>query len=182
MVEIITSSEIHHFQGKDPDEQFQFYFRQHWIRLLWPFCRTILWSILLFVLGYFVFVRFGIPDPVLRHATIIGFGIMFFFVQWGFLLRFYIYFLYVIVVTDRKVHRIKKTLFSVDDHQSLDIWSFQDIHKTQHGIIQNIFGYGSLTLESQDTELRIHFVPRIADIYGKMLHLREMGRVVKPGS
>lgn len=52
----------------------------------------------------------------------------------------------------------------------------QDINKCQHGIIQNLFGFGSLILEAQDTTLRLHFVPNVNKKYVHLMHLRERAR------
>lgn len=162
------------FQGREQDEVFQFYFRQHWIRLLKPFLRTLGLTTVLVLLGYLLLVPFAIDERAYRHAPILVLSFLILVVQWEFLLRLYAYFLYVIVVTDRKVHRIKKTLFSFDDHQSLDMASLQDVHKWQHGPIQNLLGFGTLVLEAQNTTLRIHFTPRAAEMYNRLLHLKDM--------
>ncbi len=160
------------FQGQDPQEVFSFYFRQHWIRMAWPSTRMLLWTAALLLFGYFLFFFIGVEDAFLRHSMLVVFVIIVAITQWEFMMRFYMRFLYVIIVTDRKIHRIKKTLFSIDDHQCLDLATIQDLHKKQHGLVQNLFGYGSLILEAQDTELRIHFVPKINAIYNRLLQAR----------
>lgn len=164
------------FQGSDEHEHFQFYFRQHWIRLLKPFVITVLWTVCIVAAGYMMFFRLEVTDPQTRHGLLIGLFVVFAAVHLSFLRRLYTYFLYVIIVTDRRVHRIKKTLFATDDHQSMDLWMFQDIDKWQHGPIQNLLGFGSLIMEAQDTTLKLHFVPRIAKIYDKISHLKEEAR------
>ncbi len=165
-----------HFQGRDVHEHFQFYFRQHWIRLLKPFVVTLLWSIIIAASCAFIFFRLGVKDSASRHGILVTCFAIFTAIHLSFLLRFYTYFLYVIVITDKRVHRIKKTLFSVDDHQTIDLWTFQDIHKWQHGPIQNLLGFGSLIMEAQETILKVHFVPRIGRIYARLSHLREAAR------
>lgn len=164
------------FQGKADSEHFEFYFRQHWIRLVAPLVRMLTGTVVLAGTGYVMFFVLTVPDDASRHGLLIALLLLFMLLQLSFLHRFYIYFLYVIVVTDRRVHRIKKTLFSIDDHQTIDIWTFQDIDKLQRGPIQNLFGFGSLTLESQNTTLTIHFVPRINKIQKRISHLRELAR------
>lgn len=164
------------FQGKDPEERFAFYFRQHWIRLVWPVLQMTFWSAALLTAGYVIFYHLTVQDSTTRHGILLALFLIFASIHIRFLVRIYTYFLYVIIMTDRKVHRIKKTLFSIDDHQSIDIWTFQDVQKQQHGFLQNIFGYGSLILEAQDTELRLHFVPRIAVIHHKLSQIRERAR------
>lgn len=170
------------FQGKDPGETFQFYFRQHWIRLLPSFCRMLGGMLLTFGLGYVLFITVGITDPFARRLILLILLTTFILTQLEFLLRFYRYFLYVIIVTDKRVHRIKKTLITTDEHETMDLWMLQDIDKRQRGIIQNLFGFGSLTLDAQDSELRIHFTPRIAEKYRVIASLRERARWQMPGS
>lgn len=160
------------FQGMDSREQFRFYFRQHWIRLMWPFFRMLGWTI--FVGVGLVFFAYG-DDPVTRRAGAIVMLALFLVTQGSFLVRFYRHFLYVIIVSDRKIHRIKKTFLAVDDHQSIDLLSMQDMHKSQHGPVQNIFGFGTLTLEAQESVLKIHFVPKITRQYEAILGMQKGG-------
>lgn len=118
-----------------------------------------------------------IPDPNTRRLFLITMSLLLFVSHAEFLMCFYRYFLYIIIITDKKVHRIKKTLLAIDDHQSVDLWMLQDIYKCQHGIIQNFLRYGSLILEAQDTVVRIHFVPNIAKRYGHLIQMRETARM-----
>lgn len=164
------------FQGKDEREVLQFYFRQHWIRLVVPCLSMVLWTAAIIVAGYAALVHIGIDDAFTRHGILIGLFLCFAFVQWKFLVRFYAYALYVIIVTDTRVHRIKKTLLTYNDHQTIDIGTLQDISKSQHGIIQYFFNYGTIFLEAQDTILKLHFIPRIDRIHEKLSHVRELAR------
>jgi len=86
--------------------------------------------------------------------------------------------MYIIVVTDRKIHRIKKTLLAVNDHQTIDLWVLQDIFKSQHGLVQNLFGFGTLIMEAQETQLRLHFIPGVQDKYLAIMKLREQARAM----
>ncbi|MFH0770833.1 MAG: hypothetical protein V1926_05685 [Candidatus Peregrinibacteria bacterium] len=170
------------FQGKDPGETFQFYFHQHWIRLLLPFVKLIVWNILIFVIGALIFATPTIADINTRRIILIFMTLFFLIAHFEFLVRFYRYFLKFFVVTDRKIHRIKKSLIAVDDHQSIDLWVLQDINKLQHGIIQNILKFGSLELEAQETIMRIHFIPKIAEKYERIMRLREQAREFSAGA
>lgn len=164
------------FQGKHSEEHVQFYFRQHWIRLVWPLAKVTFVSLLLIAVGYYLLIELTPEDDAMRKTLLITLVVLFLIAQFEFLHKFYRYFLYVIVVTDKKIHRIKKTLLVFDDHQSVDLWMLQDIHRSQHGPIQNLFGFGTLTMEAQDSVLRVHFVPRIGRKYERMMHLREHAR------
>ncbi len=167
------------FPGKDKGEEFQFYFRQHWIRLWWPFCKVIGWTAVIIVGAMIASATFGDPSTAnMRHAFLLILGLLFLSVQFSFLASFYKYFLYVIIITDKKVHRIKKTLLLTDDHQSIDLWTLEDITKNQHGIIQNLFGFGTLVLVMQTQDaLRIHFTPFISIKHEMIMRLRENARL-----
>jgi len=164
------------FQGKDREESYQFYYHQHWIRLLWPVFRLIIWNTLLISVAITMLSLPSFDDVLTRRTILILLTTFALLSHFEFLVRFYNYLLNVIVVTDKRVHRIKKTLLTLDDHESTDLWVLQDIDKHQHGIIQNIFGYGSLILQAQDTEVRIHFTPRISEKYEFITRLREQAR------
>lgn len=153
----------------------QFYFRQHWIRLMHPLLRMFLWLFALFI-AFLLTLQIDSPEQeAIRRTTIILLSFFLLFSQFEFLNAFYRHFLYMIVVTNRKLHRIKKTLFTIDEHQSVELSTLQDVHKAQHGIVQNLLGFGSLTIEAQETVLCIHFVPRIEQKYNQLLHLRGAG-------
>ncbi len=166
------------FPGKDRGEEFQFYFRQHWIRLWWPFRRLVVWTLLIGIGLILTNTTFSSPDDGnMRHVALIILCIAFLYTQLSFLSSFYKYFLYVIIVTDKKVHRIKKTLMTVDDHQSIDLWTLEDITKNQHGIVQNMLGFGTLVLVMQTQDaLRIHFTPFISTKHEMVMRLRENAR------
>lgn len=180
---------IHHiagaditFQGKDPEEKFMFFFRQHWIRLLRPLVRMLLEAAGIILAFYLTLGPMRPDDPTLLHAIVLLLCVLFWGTQLEFLVRFYRHFLYVAVVTNRKIHRIKKTFLTVDDHETIDLQALQDIRKAQHGPIQNMFGFGSLILEAQNTKLKLHFVPRIGRTYNQLMTLRERVRETHPSS
>lgn len=164
------------FQSKDEDELFQFYFHQHWIRLFWPILRLLAWNVLLFTVGLTMLLAPTFSEGLTRRTILILLTFFLLLSHFEFLIRFYHYLLYVIVVSDKRIHRIKKTLLTLDDHQSTDLWVLQDINKRQHGLVQNLLGYGSIILEAQDTEVRIHFTPRITEKYQWITRLRELAR------
>ncbi|HLC76152.1 MAG TPA: hypothetical protein VJB82_03515 [Candidatus Peribacterales bacterium] len=164
------------FEGQHADEELHFYCYQHSIRLLWPLTKLVAWNVLIAGLGYLTFVPVPIEDPLTRRALLTLFTVFFLFAHIEFLARFYRYFLYVIVATDRKIHRIKKTLLLIDDHQSIDLSMLQDMMKSQHSIIQKLFGFGTITLEAQDSMMRLHFMPHIHETYEMLMHLREVAR------
>jgi len=164
------------FQGRHANEEFHLYCHQHWIRILWPFTKLIGWNVLIIGLSYLTFFPAMIDDSMTRRMILTLLTVFFLFAHIEFLARFYCYFLYVVVATDRKIHRIKKTLLLIDDHQSIDLAMLQDMSKSQHSIIQKFFGFGTIILEAQETMMRIHFMPHIHETYDRLIQIREIAR------
>ena len=159
------------FQGKDPGEEFQFFFHQHWIRLVRPFSLMMVASLLIVAAASILMNPAVITDATSRRGVLLILSVLFLLLQFQFLAAFYRYFLHLIIVTDKKLHKIKKTLVTHDDHQNIDLLNLQTIDKQQHGIVQNVFGFGTLKLEARETQMRVHFVPHIKKIYEIVMHL-----------
>lgn len=123
-----------------------------------------------------MFYQVGITSDFARRSLLILLNLGFCITNIEFLHQFYRYFLYIIIVTDKKIHRIKKTLLCTNDHQSIDLWMIQDIDRSQHGLLQNLLKFGSMRLEAQETVVRLHFIPRVAKKYEELLRLKEMAR------
>lgn len=161
--------------GVDPGETFRFAFRRHWLRVARYVLFVVSWTLvfLLFALAWRVL---PIDDPLLRRAIAVILSLFFLIPHIVFLAKIYKHFLSIVVVTDKKIHHFQRTLLTVDSHKSVDLWVLQDIDKTQRGIIQNLFGFGNLRLEAQNSQISIYFVPHIDDTYNKIVGLREEAR------
>jgi hypothetical protein len=167
------------FPGMGPGERFHFYYRQHWMRLARMFQAVVAGTA---AYGACLWLASGMPDGDTRRLLVAFASATFLFLQLGILARFYRYFLYVIVVTDSKVYRIKKTLVAVDDRQTIDLWNLSDVTMNQHGIFQNVFGFGTLILHGNE-QLKIHFTPRIREKLHVISMLRAQARAtaIRPG-
>jgi hypothetical protein len=163
------------FPGKDPVEEFRFYFRRHWIHPARSVGYLILWMIMFGLITYASGVSV-MEDQFSRRATIAGLCVFMLIPHFVFLSKIYKHFLSIVILTDRKIHRFKRTLIAVDRHESVDLIVIQDINKSQRGIVQNMLGFGTLILEAPNTQLRIHFVPHINEVYENIVRLRELAR------
>lgn len=166
------------FEGKDPDEVFQFYFRQHWIRLVIPIGRMVLLTGV--IMTEAVIVPTVTSNSISRQIVALLLTCLLLAVQFDLLARFYHRFLTVYVVTDRKVHRIRKTLLLRDEHESIDLAALQNIHASQIGFLQNVLGFGTIRLEAQYTEMLIPFTPHVQRCHIRLLSLRERAREFTP--
>lgn len=160
------------FPGKHPGEQLQFFYRQHWLRLTRTFWLTVAGTVLY---GFALWLIVELPEDDTRRLLLTIATWSYMFLQLVILARIYRYFLYVIVITDQKIYRIKKTLVAVDDRQTIDLWSLSDVTMHQHGLFQNLFGFGTLVLHGNET-LKIHFTPRLRDKLHRISVLRSQAR------
>ena len=164
------------FQGKHSMEKFQFYFYQHWIRLGWPLLKLVGRDALIISIFVITLISIGVADDFNRRIALAIFSLIFILSHMEFLKRVYCYFLRVTIVTDRRVHRIHKSLLFIDDHQSVDLWMLQDVYRKQHSLFENILGYGIIVLDAQDTHIQLYYVPRIITIGERIMALREQAR------
>lgn len=164
------------FPGKDVEEHFVFFFRQHWVRLVPRLARIVLQTLVIIGVAWISFVAVGLDNESTDHVLGIILLFAFLITQFELLIVIYRYFMRITIFTDRKVHRIKKTLLLIDEHQSIDLWVLQDIRKNQHGMFQRLLGYGTLVLDAQDTQVRLHFVPQVQKKADILLQLRERAR------
>lgn len=160
------------FTGMNPGERLQFFYRQHWMRLA-RMIQTLVAGTLVYAAALWMVA--GIPEDDNRRTLLVLASAAYGVLQLVLLARFYRHFLYVIVVTDARVYRVKKTLLTVDDRQSIDLWSLGDVTVQQHGPIQNMLGFGTLVLHGGE-ELKIHFTPRIREQLHRISMLRVNAR------
>lgn len=160
------------FPGMNPEEHFQFYYRQHWIRLM-RMVQTFLVGTVIYAAALWLVA--DVPEADTRRLLLSIASWAYLVLQLMLLARFYRYFLYVIIVTDAKVYRIKKTLVAVDDRQTIDLWSLSDVTMNQHGLFQNLFGFGTLILHGNE-QLKIHFTPKIREKLHRLSVLRAQAR------
>lgn len=178
MVTIPQPASAISFPGQESGEVFQFYFHQHWMRLRRT-AQILIVGVALYAAALWLLV--SMPEDGTRQMLLVSVTTAFLFLHFFLLARFYTYFLYVIVVTDQKVHRIKKTLIAMNDRQSIDFWSLSDITKQQHGIVQNLFGFGTVVLHGNE-QLKIHFTPHIREQVERLAMLRAQarGKMIRP--
>jgi hypothetical protein len=163
------------FPGKEPEERFRFYFRQHWIRLIPSIFRAIGWTLLIFFASAMNLIGLPLIDAT-RHFILVPLTIFFVLFQMHLMRRWYEYFLHVIIVTDIKIHRFKTRFLLMENEWSVDIPSIRDIRRVQRGPVQVILGYGSITLDSAQGELELHFTPQLRKIHEAIIVQREENR------
>lgn len=163
------------FPGKEPNEVFRFYFRQHWVRLTPPMAKAAGWTLFLFFASATNYIGFPLDDTT-RRFVLVPLTIFFVFFQMELMRRWYEYFLHIIIVTDLKIHRFKRRFLLLENERSVDIPTIRDINREQRGPFQAFMGYGSLILDTPQGELTVHFVPALSKMHDALVVQRDEKR------
>jgi len=150
------------FKGQLKYEQFQFFFRKHWVKFIKP-------------------ILFSIPVGLLVLVILVILGRLTLFVDYIFVRAFYVYFtLFIsvgffllaslqmvnfyfdmVIVTDTRILIVRKTCFLKNNSDAIDLTKIQDIAVVSHGILRNYLKYGKLiiTLSTSAPPIVIGYVP-----------------------
>lgn len=157
-----TPTEEYDFKGQLKYENYQFFFRKHWVHFLKPLFLMIPVFLLIFIilLGLgrlalmidLLFVR--VLYIVIANITTIIF-LTIFFLQ---IINFYFD---LVIVTDCRIIIARKTVFLKNNSDAIDLTKIQDIAVEAHGILRNYLRYGKLviTLSTSAPPVAINYVP-----------------------
>ncbi len=156
------------FKGQLDDERVVCVFRRHWIGLL-PHLLSIP---LLFFVIFLVF--YNLPNLMreingMDFLLVLGMLVLHGFIHRQFLIIFK-YYLQTVVLTDRRVVIVEKSVYFKDLKTSIDLVNIQDIQKHQAGFLETFFDYGSLVfmLSGSGSSMTIDLVPRPEYQYKKI--------------
>lgn len=175
------TSPTKNFKGQLDDEVVVCVFRRHWIRVL-PHLLSIPLLILVLLLIFFNLPFF--MGATIGVATLFVFGltVLHIFLHRQFLSVFR-YYLQTVVLTNRRVVLVEKSVFFRDFKTSIDLANIQDLQKNQSGLLQTFFNYGSLVfmLSGSSSSMMIDLVPRPEYQYKKINEVK-LGLQTRGGS
>ncbi len=157
-----------HFKGQLEGELVICVFRKHWISIL----PTLVSMPGILVVLFLIFANLPLlvsQGHWMAYLMVFALGALHAVIHRQFLTVFY-YYLNTVIVTDRRVVLIDKSVFFKDSKTSIDLVNVQDIQKHQVGIFQNFLNYGSLTftLSGSGGPSVIDLVPRPEYQYKKI--------------
>jgi hypothetical protein len=150
------------FKGQLKYENFQFFFRKHWVHFLKPFFLMIPVFLLIFIillglgrLSLMVNLTFIRVFYVLFAIVVTIVFLTIFFLQ---IMNFYFD---LVIVTDCRIVIAQKTIFLRNNSDAIDLTKIQDIAVEAHGILRNYLRYGKLviTLSTSAPPIAIGYVP-----------------------
>lgn len=151
------------FKGQQKNEFVHSFCRKHWIVLVPHLIGAI------FIIGLpVIFLLFTPRDAILSLVSPITYriiaGLVFIGMTYFFhclFIRFFNYYLQVIIITNFRVVQLDQTLFFNRNRDSIDIPEIQDIVIQQSGIFKTVLNYGELiiTLSSAHSSKMLTCVP-----------------------
>ena len=166
-----------YFPGQHPDEQFLFFFRKHWVELLYPLGRFFIEQFLVFLFVFFMIFKGAslVHTPGGIIAVIVAIGALALSVI-TFWVRVFNYFLRMVIVTDYRIIDVKQKLFVTDDEDVIDLREIQDLKGEIHGLFNNIIGCGMMTfvLTASSMTKVLHNVSRTREMVKRMSEVREI--------
>ena len=157
-----------HFKGQLDGEVVICVFRKHWIAVL----PTLFSMPGIFVVLFLIFMNLPLlvnQGHWMAYLMVFALGALHALIHRQFLTIFH-YYLNTVILTDRRVVLIDKSVFFKDSKTSIDLVNVQDIQKHQDGIFQNALNYGSLhfMLSGSGSPSVIDLVPRPEYQYKKI--------------
>jgi hypothetical protein len=160
------------FPGKEPTETVVRVWREHGIRLIVPLVSAAGWTLLTIASWTLPFQDPPLDEPA-RHLIAVLLSAIFLYFHFRLAARVYKHFLRAIILTDKKIHYVQKTLLTRDDARAIELPILLNVRKHQRGFLQNMLGYGTLILETPETSLSIHHVPRVAEALSLLMQKRD---------
>ena len=159
---LFMDKEQHDFKGQLKYENFQFFFRRHWVHFLQPVFMNLPVGLLIVVIFFFLGQLVLMVDYTFVRALYVHFTLI---TTIGYILLTFLqvinFYFDLCIVTDTRIIIVKKTVFLKNNSDAIDLTKIQDIAVESHGILRNYLRYGKLiiTLSTSAPPIRINYVP-----------------------
>jgi len=160
------------FSGMHSDEKVVFFFRHHFINTLLKLLRFILvWVPVLLV--FFTFFIVGLRESTERKILLVLFSVGIFFIVHGGFLIILDGFLDAVIITNKRVIHLKKSIFLNELSDETKFENIQNITAEKKGFMRNLLKYGSITFYLYNKQNRIDFIHRPVRQFNRIARIRE---------
>lgn len=166
-----------YFKGQTKHEEVLCFTRKHWV-LIVPY---IVVFIILILCVALIFSYVGIPeaksylggDTYIVIMTIGVFSIT--FLLHHIFIKIFNYYLKVFIITNTRVIELNKTLYFVDDRDTIDLSDIQDLSMQKEGIMHTILDYGQLRIiiASLSKEKLVKYIPNPDYYFRKIVKTKQ---------
>lgn len=158
---IIASNKDRHFRGQAHEEEVLAFCRKHWTSLFHEFFLFIFILVLIVLFALYFRAISEVFTPGLLHLLMLVVGTILTYYVHRFFLVLLKHYLTVIIITDQRVLSITRSLYFVNEKESVDLSTMRDVHKYQSGFLENMFNFGDLkiTLGTSPTCIELSSIP-----------------------
>lgn len=150
------------FKGQQPNEEIICFFRHHWIDIL---KELVFFAIFISIITIFVIQIEEIKNILrgnreMKIFFVTGFLAMTIYMH-RFFLKLYNHFINTGIITNIRLIDHQKSLFFIDNLDSIDMAQMQNIEKIQEGIFPSLLGFGDIKvfLNASDTVKTFKHIP-----------------------
>ena len=162
-----------HFKGQLETEVVECFFRKHWIVIIKDFAgfTLFIFSMLFVAYNYRTVYNFFHQDSLMISILSLFLILIFTVYLHKFFLRFFRYFLDIVIFTNYRIVILDKSLYLRNTKEAIDLSQIQDIEKEQVGVVPNLLRYGTLVivLSASSSIKKIPFVPN-ADFHFRKIN------------
>lgn len=136
-----------YFRGQGPNERVLAFCRKHWITLLphLVFFFIIVISMTAFVLNYSTLQ--ALYDGGFFQFLLLFFGLFLVYYVHHFFLILIRHYLSVTIITDARVISLHKSLYLINEKETVDLRDIQEVRNMQSGLLENMFNFGDLWID-----------------------------------
>lgn len=158
---LIESHKDRHFRGQSHEEHVLAFCRKHWTYLFSKFFVFFLVLALIVIFGFYFRTLSEIFSPGLFHLLVLTAGTILVYYVHRFFLILLMHHLTVIIITDLRIVAITKSVYFVNEKETVDLTTIRDVHKYQSGFFENLYNFGDLkiTLATSSTVFELCCIP-----------------------
>lgn len=157
------------FDGQRPDEEVHFIFRRHAVTA-W---RTLVFCLAMILIGFIPVILWpDNPRMVFLWMLFVVLGIV------GILYGYILWYFSLYVVTNQRIRQIRQKGFFSKTVVDLDLKKIKNMSLGSHGIVANIFNYGTILIQTAAGDLVISHIRYPEKVYNELqnaLHNFESG-------
>lgn len=136
-----------HFKGQQKNEKYICFFRHHWVGIV----KEIFYLLTFTLLALIAWIKMGDIQGIMRGDVEMKLTFMTIYIAITLLfhrtfLNLLNYFLKIGIITNMRIIDHQKTLYFVDNVDSIDMGQIQNVERLKQGIMPHILGYGDIKI------------------------------------
>jgi hypothetical protein len=151
-----------HFMGQQKAEKVICYCRKHPIVLLRSFLIATSLAIVSIMGAIFIISTGQLEESLVLQGVFFMLMVLLTITGHVFFLRVLNFYLDIMILTNYRIIALKKSLYTHDDKEIIDLHEIQDMKKIQEGIFANFINFGTVVIitPSMTSSMNLHYLPK----------------------